>query len=151
MIPTIEDIFKMLSEGVISFDQAEAWVRSHVAASEDTQMLRPVFAGLAMNGLLASGLYDGPLGANQGRVRIEQLGGVAAPSVVRVVDLLGRAAGERFGAALALVTWLLVDEVPQEFVAATPYIVTIIVLAGARQQLRPPAHAGQPYRPGESH
>lgn len=61
------------------------------------------------------------------------------------------ALGTALGAALAFVTWVLVDEVPQEFVAATPYIVTIIVLAGARQQLRPPAHAGQPYRPGENH
>ncbi len=61
------------------------------------------------------------------------------------------ALGTAFGAALALFTWITVDEVPSEFVAATPYIVTIIVLAGARQQLRPPAHAGQPYRPGENH
>jgi len=44
-----------------------------------------------------------------------------------------------------------VDEIPQNWVVATPYIVTLIVLAGARQQLRPPAHAGMPYRPGESH
>ena len=65
MIPSIEDIFKMLIEGVISFDQAESWVRSHVAASEDTQMLRPVFAGLAMNGLLASGLYNGQVDAKE--------------------------------------------------------------------------------------
>lgn len=61
------------------------------------------------------------------------------------------ALGTAFGAALALFTWIVVDEVPSEFVAATPYIVTIIVLAGARQQLRPPAHAGQSYRPGENH
>jgi len=61
------------------------------------------------------------------------------------------AVGTGFGAALALFTWITVDEVPSEFVAATPYIVTIIVLAGARQQLRPPAHAGQSYRPGENH
>lgn len=59
MIPSIEDIFKMLSEGVISFDQAEAWVRSHVAASEDTAMLRDVFGGLAMLGLLARGDTSG--------------------------------------------------------------------------------------------
>jgi simple sugar transport system permease protein len=61
------------------------------------------------------------------------------------------AIGTAFGSALALFTWITVDEVPSEFVAATPYIVTIIVLAGARQQLRPPAHAGQSYRPGENH
>jgi len=61
------------------------------------------------------------------------------------------ASGTAFGSVLALFTWITVDEVPSEFVAATPYIVTIIVLAGARQQLRPPAHAGQSYRPGENH
>lgn len=44
-----------------------------------------------------------------------------------------------------------VDEIPSDWVVATPYIVTLVVLAGARQQLRPPAHAGLPYRPGESH
>lgn len=61
------------------------------------------------------------------------------------------AAGALTGAIVAAATYLLVDDVPAEFVAATPYIVTILVLAGARQQLRPPAHAGQPYRPGDSH
>ena len=61
------------------------------------------------------------------------------------------AIGALSGAALALFTWIAVDNVPQQFVAATPYIVTIIVLAGARQQLRPPAHAGLSYRPGDSH
>jgi simple sugar transport system permease protein len=55
------------------------------------------------------------------------------------------------GAALSAATYFLVDEVPQEFVAATPYIVTILVLAGAQQQLRPPAHAGLAYRAGENH
>ncbi len=61
------------------------------------------------------------------------------------------AGGALTGAIVAAATHLLVDDVPREFVAAAPYIVTIFVLAGARQQLRPPAHAGQPYRPGESH
>jgi len=55
-------------------------------------------------------------------------------------------------AAVCLVlAYNLIDNVPSEFVAATPYIVTVIVLAGARQQLRPPAHAGLSYRPGDSH
>jgi simple sugar transport system permease protein len=61
------------------------------------------------------------------------------------------ASGALMGAIVAAATYLLVDDVPREFVAAAPYIVTVFVLAGARQQLRPPAHAGQPYRPGESH
>ena len=64
---------------------------------------------------------------------------------------MSAAAGALTAAIVAGATYILVDTVPSEFVAATPYIVTILVLAGARQQLRPPAHAGQPYRPGESH
>ncbi len=54
-------------------------------------------------------------------------------------------------AVCTAIAYNIIDEVPSEFVAATPYIVTVIVLAGARQQLRPPAHAGLPYRPGDSH
>ncbi len=54
-------------------------------------------------------------------------------------------------AVCTVLAYNIIDEVPSEFVAATPYIVTVIVLAGARQQLRPPAHAGLPYRPGDSH
>ena len=61
------------------------------------------------------------------------------------------AAGALTAAIAATATYVLVDDVPREFVQATPYIVTVLVLAGARQQLRPPAHAGQPYRPGENH
>jgi simple sugar transport system permease protein len=61
------------------------------------------------------------------------------------------ATGLMIGAAVSAATYFLVDEVPQEFVAATPYIVTILVLAGAQQQLRPPAYAGIPYRAGENH
>lgn len=55
------------------------------------------------------------------------------------------------GAALALFTYSQVDKVPQNLVTATPYVLTVIVLAGARQQLRPPAHAGLPYQPGTTH
>ncbi len=61
------------------------------------------------------------------------------------------ATGALAAAVCLVLAYNVIDEVPSEFVAATPYIVTVIVLAGARQQLRPPAHAGQPYRPGDSH
>jgi simple sugar transport system permease protein len=64
---------------------------------------------------------------------------------------MSAAGGALTAAIVSGATYVLVDTVPSEFVAATPYIVTILVLAGARQQLRPPAHAGQPYRPGENH
>jgi ABC-type uncharacterized transport system permease subunit len=32
-----------------------------------------------------------------------------------------------------------------------PYLMTLIVLAVASQRLRPPAHAGLPFRSGEDH
>ncbi|MEQ1702102.1 MAG: ABC transporter permease [Ilumatobacteraceae bacterium] len=52
---------------------------------------------------------------------------------------------------LGLVAYITIDKVPQQWVAATPYLVTLFVLAGARQKLRGPRHAGLPYRPGENH
>jgi simple sugar transport system permease protein len=54
-------------------------------------------------------------------------------------------------AGISLYAFLAIDEVPSDWVAATPYIVTLVVLAGARQTLRPPAYAGIPYRPGDTH
>jgi hypothetical protein len=59
MIPDIPEILAMLNRGEITAAQAEAWIRSHVAASEDTGMLRDVFGGLAMLGLLARGDNSG--------------------------------------------------------------------------------------------
>jgi general nucleoside transport system permease protein len=50
-----------------------------------------------------------------------------------------------------LVWWAVTDTVPREFVAATPYLVTLIVLAFASQRLRPPEAIGRPYRRGQSH
>ena len=74
---------------------------------------------------------------------------LAIVSLLKNKQLL--ATGLLIGAAVSAATYFLVDEVPQEFVAATPYIVTILVLAGAQQQLRPPAYAGIAYRAGENH
>lgn len=53
MIPDIPEILAMLNRGEITSAQAEAWIRSHIAASEDTGMLRDVFGGLAMLGLVS--------------------------------------------------------------------------------------------------
>ena len=50
-----------------------------------------------------------------------------------------------------LVGYLLVDKVPEPLTKSAPYVLTLIVLASASQRLRPPAHAGLPYRSGESH
>jgi simple sugar transport system permease protein len=59
-------------------------------------------------------------------------------------------------AAVALVSGLVVyaiywpiDEVPREFAAYAPQLVTLVVLAAASQRLRPPATAGEEYRRGE--
>ncbi|MEV0581748.1 ABC transporter permease [Nonomuraea sp. NPDC050310] len=52
-----------------------------------------------------------------------------------------------------LVFWLyqVTDSVPEQFTTATPYIVTLLVLALASQRLRPPAADGLPYRRGQGH
>jgi general nucleoside transport system permease protein len=52
---------------------------------------------------------------------------------------------------LLMLLWLSVDKVPEPLTKAAPYILTLIVLSFASQRLRPPAMAGAPYRPGESH
>jgi simple sugar transport system permease protein len=53
--------------------------------------------------------------------------------------------------ALFLAVFLSVDEVPDSLAQSTPYVVTLVVLAVASQRLRPPAHAGIPWRPGDAH
>ena len=50
-----------------------------------------------------------------------------------------------------LVGYLTIEKVPEPLTKAAPYIVTLVVLATASQRLRPPAHAGAPYRSGENH
>lgn len=51
---------------------------------------------------------------------------------------------------LAAVGFATIDEIPQSLTFMTPHVITLIVLATATQRLRPPAHAGLPYRDGES-
>jgi simple sugar transport system permease protein len=53
--------------------------------------------------------------------------------------------------ALFTVAYHKVHKVPEPLTNAVPYVMTLIVLGAATQRLRPPAHAGRPYRPGESH
>ena len=52
-------------------------------------------------------------------------------------------------AVLAVVWYLDTDQVPEELVGATPYVVTILVLALASQRLRMPKADGKVYRRGE--
>ncbi|MBI4932622.1 MAG: ABC transporter permease [Actinobacteria bacterium] len=54
-------------------------------------------------------------------------------------------------AALFLWVYIAVDKIPEPLTKATPYVLTLVVLAAASQRLRPPAHAGMPYRSGEDH
>ncbi|MEI7033148.1 ABC transporter permease [Streptomyces pratensis] len=52
-------------------------------------------------------------------------------------------------AAVVLVWYLATDTVPTEFVSATPYIVTLLVLSLSAQRLRMPKANGMRYRKGE--
>ena len=54
-------------------------------------------------------------------------------------------------AILAAIGFATIDKIPQSLTFMTPHLITLIVLATATQRLRPPAHAGLPYREGESH
>jgi ABC-type uncharacterized transport system permease subunit len=52
-------------------------------------------------------------------------------------------------AILAYITYALVDEVNDQFVYMTPYVVTVVVVTIFAQRLRPPAAEGIPYFKGE--
>jgi simple sugar transport system permease protein len=54
-----------------------------------------------------------------------------------------------FVGALVLVWYLATDEVPSEFVGATPYVVTLLVLSLSAQRLRMPKADGMRYRKGQ--
>jgi ABC-type uncharacterized transport system permease subunit len=50
----------------------------------------------------------------------------------------------------ALIWFLTTERIPGDFTEMTPYVTTLLVLALASQQLRPPAAIGQRYRRGEA-
>ncbi|MCX5439232.1 ABC transporter permease [Streptomyces sp. NBC_00056] len=52
-------------------------------------------------------------------------------------------------AVVVLVWYLLTDEVPGDFVGATPYVVTLLVLSLSAQRLRMPKADGMRYRKGQ--
>ncbi|MEU4092731.1 ABC transporter permease [Streptomyces sp. NPDC026673] len=54
-----------------------------------------------------------------------------------------------FVGAAVLVWYLVTDEVPGEFVGATPYVVTLLVLSLSAQRLRMPKADGMRYRKGQ--
>lgn len=53
-------------------------------------------------------------------------------------------------ALLALLGYVLLTEVPDQLITATPYLITLLVLAVATQSLRAPAADGARYRKGEA-
>ncbi|WSQ11431.1 ABC transporter permease [Streptomyces sp. NBC_01231] len=54
-----------------------------------------------------------------------------------------------FVGALVLLWYLFTDEVPSDFVGATPYVVTLLVLSLSAQRLRMPKADGMRYRKGQ--
>jgi general nucleoside transport system permease protein len=52
-------------------------------------------------------------------------------------------------AALLLLWFVMTDTIPDEFVSATPYVATLLVLALSAQKLRMPKADGKPYRKGQ--
>jgi ABC-type uncharacterized transport system permease subunit len=96
---------------------------------------------------------------------LQLLGASAIPSLflfvaflLAVVSLLQLRRGRMTAAVIAFVCaggflglYLTVDALTADLVTITPYVVTLLVLAVASQRLRPPAHAGLPYRSGDNH
>jgi general nucleoside transport system permease protein len=118
-----------------------------------------IFGNWRPGGLLAgSGLfgYTQVLGLRQGGTSVRALLlAVAVLAVIGGVVLLLR--GNRLGGlatisvgVLIAMVYLVIDEVPGDFVSMTPYVITLLVLAFASQRLRMPAADGQIYRKGSA-
>lgn len=76
---------------------------------------------------------------------------VAAVALTLLAMLRGRHGGFRealgwgIAAAMLVSVFVLLPVVPTEFVSFAPHLTTLVVLALARQRLRPPRSLGQPY------
>ncbi len=81
---------------------------------------------------------------------LSMVAGLAAIASMVAHRLVSAASGLIAGFLFFLVYWE-VSKVPEPLTKAAPYVLTLIVLATASQRLRPPAHAGLPYRSGEDH
>ncbi|HAP77581.1 MAG TPA: ABC transporter permease [Acidimicrobiaceae bacterium] len=114
------------------------------------------------SGVLASGfLFGYPEALNRvGRDAIRHLLliGFIVAAVWCVYSLMrskwiGAAIGAVAG-GLLFDQWLRVDAdtgISESLTGGLPYAITLVVLAVFSQRLRPPAHAGMPYRPGDNH
>ncbi|MEV5889979.1 ABC transporter permease [Nonomuraea fuscirosea] len=72
---------------------------------------------------------------------------LAAPGVRQYVLM----AVAVLGAAVLFWLWLVIDELPNDFVFITPHVLTLLVLLVASQRLRMPKADGVSYRRGEQH
>ncbi|HET9601302.1 MAG TPA: hypothetical protein VFP08_06910, partial [Acidimicrobiales bacterium] len=75
--------------------------------------------------------------------------GVGAAIVLFTRKRAPQAIGALILGGLAYVYYLRTDEVNNQIVFITPYLVTLLVLAFASQHLRPPAAEGKPWRKGD--
>jgi general nucleoside transport system permease protein len=78
------------------------------------------------------------------------IGMVALAGRSAIAGRMRAAAVQGVVAVLALAVFLLVEQIPNEFIFITPYVVTLVVLSVASQRLRMPAADGVRYRKGEA-
>jgi simple sugar transport system permease protein len=107
-----------------------------------------------LNGALLFGFGDSLRfrGAATVRALLLTIGvGLVALAVWRWRRKRPRAAGVQGALALmVLLGYALLTEVPDQLITATPYLITLLVLAIATQSLRMPAADGARYRKGET-
>jgi simple sugar transport system permease protein len=137
-------------------------LRSAGENPEATRSLGVPVAPLRWQAVLISGALAGLAGAflsieATGHWREGQtqgLGFIALAALIlsnwNPVRLMAAAALFGFAQAvpLALNNWPVIRDIPPSFVRMTPYVVTIIVLAGFVGKVRPPAAAGKAYEGG---
>jgi ABC-type uncharacterized transport system permease subunit len=123
------------------------------AATLGLSVARLRYAGVLVSGALA-GLGGAWLASDQHSFTDQMSAGrgyiaLAAMIVGKWNPLGGALACLLFGAAETLQIRLQGSAVPNEFLQMLPYVVTMLVLAGAVGRARPPAADGVPYDPEE--
>jgi simple sugar transport system permease protein len=134
-------------------------LRSAGENPEATRSLGVAVAPLRWEAVLISGAFAGVAGAflsvevvnNWREGQTLGLGFIALAALIlsnwNPVRLMGAAFLFGFAQAvpLTLRNWPIIGAIPDEFLNMTPYIVTIVVLAGFIGKVRPPAAAGKAY------
>jgi simple sugar transport system permease protein len=134
-------------------------LRSAGENPEATRSLGVAVAPLRWEAVLISGAFAGVAGAflsvevvnNWREGQTVGLGFIALAALIvsnwSPVRLLGVAFLFGFAQAIPLTLrdWPIISAIPQEFLNMTPYVVTIVVLAGFVGKVRPPAAAGKAY------